>query len=222
MATISAKLVGDLRTATGAGMMDCKKALVESDGDYEKAVEHLRKAGIAKAAKKAGRIAAEGKVFSYIHGDGSIGVLAEINCETDFVARTEKFETFCKDICLHICAIKPEYITEEDIPAELIEKEKAIFSATDDLKGKPEHVLGKIVEGRIAKFKKEVCLLTQSFVKDQNKDVQQYIKETISELGENISVRRFVRWEMGEGIEKKTDNLACEVAAAMKTAMDNA
>jgi elongation factor Ts len=222
MADISAKLVMDLRGATGAGMMDCKKALIETNGDYEKAVDHLRKAGIAKAAKKSGRIAAEGKVFSYIHGDGKIGVLAEINCETDFVARTEKFEDFCKNVCLHICAMKPEFVSDSEIPAETIEKEKEIYSATDDLKGKPENIIEKIVTGRIEKYKKEVCLLTQPFVKDQNKNISDYIKETIAELGENISVRRFVRWEMGEGIAKKEDNLACEVAKAMSEAQANA
>lgn len=208
---ISAQAVKELRERTGAGMMDCKKALQETNGDMEKAVEYLREKGLAAAAKKAGRIAAEGIVTSYIHAGGRVGVLVEINCETDFVAKTEEFQQLGKDIAMQIAASKPQYVRREEVPADVIEKEKQILRAQALNEGKPENIVEKMVEGRIEKFYKEVCLLEQPFVKNPDITVEQLIKEKIAKIGENINVRRFVRYEMGEGLEKRQDDFAAEV-----------
>lgn len=208
---ITADMVKQLRERTGAGMMDCKKALGESNGDMEKAVEYLREKGLAAAAKKAGRIAAEGIVDAYIHGDGRIGVLLEVNIETDFAAKNEEFRTFVKDVAMQIAASKPEYIRREEVPSEAVEKEKEILKAQALNEGKPEKIVEKMVEGRIDKFYKEICLLEQPFIKDPDKTVQQLLTEKISTIGENITIRRFVRFEKGEGLAKKEENFAEEV-----------
>jgi len=209
---ITAEMVKQLRERTGAGMMDCKKALTETNGDMEKAIEFLRERGIAAAAKKAGRIAAEGLVDAYIHGDGRIGVLVEVNIETDFAAKNEEFRKFVKDIAMQIAAARPEYVRREDVPAEVIEKEKEILRAQALNEGKPEKIVDKMVEGRIEKFYKEVCLLEQPWIKDPDKTIQQLLTEKIATIGENINIRRFVRFERGEGIAKKEENFAEEVA----------
>ncbi|HOM01233.1 MAG TPA: translation elongation factor Ts [Acetivibrio sp.] len=208
---ITAEMVKELRERTGAGMMDCKKALSEANGDMEKAIEILREKGLAAAAKKAGRIAAEGLVDAYIHGDGRIGVLVEVNIETDFAAKNEDFKAFVKDIAMHIAASKPEYISRDEVPAETVEKEKEILRAQALNEGKPEKIVEKMVEGRIDKFYKEICLLEQPFIKDPDKTVQQLLNEKIALIGENINIRRFVRFERGEGIQKKEENFAEEV-----------
>ncbi len=208
---ISAEQVKELREMTGAGMMECKKVLEEANGDKEKAAELLRERGVVKAAKKAGRIAAEGLVESYIHGDGRIGVLVEVNIETDFAAKNPEFREFVKDVAMQIAATKPEYVRREDVPAEVIEKEKEIIKAQAINEGKPEAVAEKIVAGRIDKFYEEVCLLEQDFIKDPDKKVQEVLTEKISSIGENITIRRFVRFERGEGIQKKEENFAEEV-----------
>ena len=215
MANITAGLVKELRELTGAGMMDCKKALVEKDGDLTKAAEYLREKGIADSVKKAGRIAAEGIVASYIHMGGRIGVLLELNCETDFVAKTDKFQQLAADLAMQIAAAKPEYVSKEDVPAEALEKEKEILTQQALNEGKPEKVVEKMVAGRIEKFYKEVCLLEQPYIKGDDESVGDLIKQAIAEIGENINVRRFVRYEMGEGLEKKVENFAEEVAAQM-------
>lgn len=198
---ITANLVKELREQTGAGMMDCKKALMETSGDFSKAVEFLRKKGIASAAKKAGRATKEGTVSAYIHGEGKVGVLVEINCETDFVARTEQFRQLVKDISMHIAAASPAYVRPEEVPAEIIAKEKEIAVAQMAATGKPAAVLEKIAEGKIKKFFEDSCLVSQPFVKDPSKTIDQIVKETIAVLGENISVRRFSRFVLGEGIK---------------------
>ena len=208
---ISAEQVKELREMTGAGMMECKKVLEEANGDKEKAAELLRERGVVKAAKKAGRIAAEGLVESYIHGDGRIGVLVEVNIETDFAAKNPEFREFVKDVAMQIAATKPEYVKREEVPAEVIEKEKEIIKAQAINEGKPEAVAEKIVAGRIDKFYEEVCLLEQDFIKDPDKKVQEVLTEKISSIGENITIRRFVRFERGEGIQKKEENFAEEV-----------
>ena len=208
---ISAEQVRELREMTGAGMMECKKVLEEANGDKEKAAELLRERGVVKAAKKAGRIAAEGLVESYIHGDGRIGVLVEVNIETDFAAKNPEFREFVKDVAMQIAATKPEYVRREEVPADVIEKEKEIMKAQAIAEGKPEAVAEKIVAGRIDKYYSEVCLLEQDFVKDPDKTVQQVLTEKISSIGENITIRRFVRFERGEGIQKKEENFAEEV-----------
>jgi elongation factor Ts len=213
---ITAQMVKELRERTGAGMMDCKKALTETGGDIEKAIEYLREKGLAAAAKKAGRIAAEGLVDSYIHPGGRVGVLVEVNCETDFVAKTEDFQNLVKDIAMQIAAAKPEYVRREEIPADVLEKEKAIYRAQALEEGKPEKIVDRIVEGRLEKYYKEVCLLEQPFIKDPDKDVQTIVNEAIAKIGENISVRRFARFERGEGLEKRQNDLAAEVAAQLK------
>ena len=199
---ISAGLVKELREKTGAGMMDCKKALMETSGDFEKAVEYLRKKGIASAAKKAGRMTKEGAVTSYIHGEGKVGVLLEVNCETDFVARTEQFRQLVKDLAMHIAAANPQWVRPEEIPAEIIAKEKEIAVAQMQASGKPAAVLEKIAEGKIKKFYEDNCLLHQVFVKDPNKTIEQLLKEAIATLGENISVRRFARFVLGDGLKE--------------------
>ncbi|MFZ5966558.1 MAG: translation elongation factor Ts [Bacillota bacterium] len=208
---ISAAMVKDLREKTGVGMMDCKKALEEANGDMEKAVEILREKGLAKAAKKSGRITAEGLVESYIHG-GRIGVLVEVNSETDFVAKNDEFKQFVKDVAMQIAASNPQYIRREEVSDEAIQKEKEILRAQALNEGKPEKIVDKMVEGRIEKFFKEVCLLEQSFIRDPEITIQDLLNEKIGRIGENISIRRFVRFEVGEGIEKKEENFAEEVA----------
>jgi elongation factor Ts len=213
---ISAQQVKELREKTGAGMMDCKKALTEANGDMEKAVEILRERGLAAAAKKSGRIAAEGIVESYIHMGGKIGVLVEVNCETDFVAKTDEFRSFVKDVAMHIAASRPQYIRREEVPAEVVEKEKEILRAQTLNEGKPANIVDKIVEGRIDKFFKEVCLLEQPFVKNPDITIDELVKEKIAKIGENINIRRFARFEMGEGLEKKEDNFVAEVMAQVK------
>ncbi len=196
---ITAGMVKDLREKTGAGMLDCKKALAEASGDFEKAVEYLRKRGIASAAKKAGRATKEGLVTSYIHGEGRVGVLLEVNCETDFVARTEQFKNFVKDVAMHIAAASPQWVSPEEVPAAIIAKEKEIAVAQMQASGKPAAVLEKIAEGKIKKFYEDNCLLHQTFVKDPNKTIEQLLKELIGALGENMAIRRFARFMLGEG-----------------------
>jgi elongation factor Ts len=213
---ITATMVKELREKTGAGMMDCKKALTETNGDMEKAMEYLREKGIAKAAKKAGRIAAEGVVESYIHAGGRIGVLVEVNCETDFVAKTDDFKTFVKDVAMQIAAMNPKYVRSEDIPEEEVQKEREILRQQALQEGKPENIVDKMVEGRLKKHFQEICLLDQAYVKDPDKTIDQLLKETIAKLGENINIRRFVRYEMGEGLEKKEDNFVEEVMSQVK------
>ena len=208
---ITAEQVRELRELTGAGMMECKRVLEETNGDKEKASELLRERGVVKAAKKAGRIAAEGLVESYIHGDGRIGVLVEVNIETDFAAKNPEFREFVKDIAMQIAATKPEYVKREEVPTEVIEKEKEIIKAQALNEGKPEAAIEKIVTGRIDKFFAETCLLEQDFIKDPDKTVQQVLTEKIANIGENITIRRFVRFERGEGIAKKEENFAEEV-----------
>ena len=209
---ISAEMVRDLRERTGAGMMDCERALTEANGDMEKAIDLLREKGLAAAAKKAGRIAAEGIVEAYIHGGGRIGVLVEVNCETDFVAKTDEYKEFCRNIAMQIAAANPEYVTREEVPADVLEREKSIARAQAINDGKPEKILDKIVDGRIEKFYKEVCLMEQVYIKNNDQTVSQYLTEKIAKMGENISIRRFARFVVGEGIEKRQDDLAAEVA----------
>jgi elongation factor Ts len=214
MAEISAKLVKELRDQTGAGMMDCKKALAENAGDMEKAAEWLRKKGIASAAKKEGRIAAEGLVGSYIHTGGRVGVLVEVNCETDFVARREEFQQLVRNVAMQVAACpNVEYVSVDDIPQEFVKKEQEIEMGREDLAKKPENVREKIVLGRIEKRLKELSLLDQPYIRDQNITVEELVKQTSSQIGEKIQVRRFVRFVLGEGIEKKEVNFAEEVAA---------
>ena len=206
MAEISAKAVKELRERTNAGMMDCKKALQETDGDMEKAIEWLRQKGLASAGKKAGRVAAEGLVDSYIHTGGRIGVLVEVNCETDFVARNQAFSELVRNIAMQIAACpNVEYVRVSDIPPEVVEKEKAIEMGKDDLAGKPENIREKIVAGRIEKRLKEMSLVDQAYIKDQNKSVEDLVKEAIAQLGENIQIRRFSRYVLGEGIERSSE-----------------
>jgi elongation factor Ts len=213
---ITAAMVKELRERTGAGMMDCKKALTEANGDMERAIEILREKGIASAAKKAGRVTAEGLVEAYIHGGGRIGVLVEVNCETDFVAKNEEFRAFVHDVAMHIAAANPQYVRRDDVPADVIEKERSILRTQTLNEGKPEHIVDKIVEGRLEKFFKEVCLLEQPFVKDPDKTVEEVLKEKIAHIGENISIRRFARFVLGEGIEKKETNFVEEVMAQVR------
>ena len=211
MAEITAALVKELRERTGAGMMDCKKALSATDGDLEKAIDFLREKGLAAAAKKAGRVAAEGLVEAYIHGGGRIGVLVEVNCETDFVAKTDAFKELVKDIAMHIAATNPSYLKREEVPTAELEHEQAVLAEQARNEGKPEKIIEKMVAGRIEKYYKEVCLMEQPFVKDPDKTISDLITESIAKIGENISIRRFTRYQLGEGIEKKEENFAEEV-----------
>lgn len=210
---ITAQMVKDLRERTGAGMMDCKNALNNANGDVEKAIDILREKGLAAAAKKAGRIAAEGIVEAYIHGGGRIGVLVEINCETDFVAKTPEYKEFCRDIAMQIAASSPEYVRREEIGEDILDRERNIARTQALNEGKPEKIVDKIVEGRLEKFFKQVCLVEQEYIKDNDKTVQDYVNDKIAKIGENISIRRFARFHVGEGIEKKQSNLAEEIAA---------
>lgn len=208
---ISLELIKELRERTSAGINDCKKALAETNGDIDKAADFLREKGLAAAAKKAGRIASEGIVESYIHAGGRIGVLLEVNCETDFVAKNEVFRNFVKDVAMHIAAVNPQYISKEDVPAEDIEKERAVLRAQALNEGKPEKIVDKMVEGRISKFYENYCLLEQPFVKDNDKKVIDVLNSLVATIGEKITVRRFVRYEKGEGLAKKEENFAEEV-----------
>ncbi|PWM78876.1 MAG: translation elongation factor Ts [Phascolarctobacterium sp.] len=216
MAEITAALVKELRERTGAGMMDCKKALSATEGDMDKAIDFLREKGLAAAAKKAGRVAAEGLVESYIHGGGRIGVLVEVNCETDFVAKTDNFKSLVKDIAMHIAAANPSYLRREEVPASELEHEKMVLTEQARNEGKPEKIIEKMVTGRIEKYYKEVCLLEQPFVKDPDKTINDLITESIAKIGENISIRRFTRYQLGEGIEKKQEDFAAEVMSFVK------
>lgn len=217
MADISAQQVKELREMTGSGIMDCKRALQATEADVEKAVAWLREKGIASAAKKSGRIAAEGIVDSYIHANGRIGVLVEVNIETDFAAKNEKFRAFVKDIAMQIAAANPKWLTREDVPAADLEKEKEIIINKNLNEGKPEKIImERILPGNIEKFYKENCLMEQEFVKDDSKTIEILTKEMIATIGENISIRRFVRFEMGEGLAKKEENFAEEVMKQIK------
>ena len=214
MGNITAKLVKDLRDKTGAGMMDCKKALNETDGNVEKALEWLRKKGIASAEKKSGRVAAEGSIGSYIHTGSRVGVLLELNCETDFVARGDIFQSLLKDVSMQVAACpNVEYVSIDQIPKDVVEKEKQIEMGRDDLSGKPENIKEKIVEGRIAKRLNELVLLSQPYIKDSALTVEDLVKQAAAKIGENIKVRRFTRYTLGEGIEKNEMDFADEVAS---------
>ncbi len=212
MPDVTAQMIKDLRERTGAGMADCKKALLECAADIDKAVEYLRKKGIAAAAKRQVRIATEGMVASYVHGS-RIGVLVEINCETDFVARNPDFQAFAREVAMQVAAMSPQYVDAADIPAAVLEKEKAIRLEQAKTSGKPEAVWGRIVEGQIAKWAKEVCLLDQAWMKDPEakKDVRSLLTDLVAKTGENIRVRRFVRYEVGEGLDKRADDFVDEV-----------
>lgn len=217
MAQITASLVKELRDRTLAGMADCKKALEEAGGDMEKAAEWLRKKGITKAGQAQSRQASEGAIHSYIHMGGKIGVLVEINCQTDFVARTDDFKNFCKDVAMHIAGRDPfpMFVSDEEIPADVVEKERNFHldKARENQKGKPENIVQNIVDGQVKKWKKDICLLDQEFVKDPTKDIRTLMLELSAKTGEKISVRRFVRYALGDGLQKKTENFAEEVAA---------
>jgi elongation factor Ts len=218
MGDTSAAAVKALRERTGAGMMDCKKALLECDGDMDKAIDFLREKGLAAAAKKEGRIAAEGVVESYIHGNGRIGVLIEVNCETDFVARSDSYRQLVKDIAMQIAAAKPEYLAISDVPEDVIEHEKEIYRQQALNEGKPESLLDKLVLGRLDKFYQEVCLLEQTYIKDEKHKlkIKDLLLDQVSKIGEKISVRRFARFELGEGLEKRQDNFVDEVMKEMQ------
>ncbi len=212
MAEITAQMIKDLRERTGAGMSDCKKALAECDTDMEKAIEYLRKKGIASAAKKATRIASQGTVAAYLHGS-RIAVLVEVNCETDFVARNTEFVGFAKEVAMQVAAMSPQYVSKDDVPADVLDKEKGIRQEQAKQSGKPEAVWPKIVEGQIAKWYKDVCLLDQTWVKDPEgkKDIRSLLTDLVAKTGENVRVRRFVRYEVGEGLEKRADDFVEEV-----------
>ena len=212
MSEITTQMIKDLRERTQAGMSDCKKALTECDGDMEKAVEYLRKKGIAQAAKKATRIAAEGTIASYLHGS-RIGVLVEVNCETDFVARNPDFQSFAREVAMQVAAMSPQYVSQDEIPAAVIEQERSIRMELARQQGKPEAMLQKIVDGQIAKWFKEVCLLDQLWMRDPEgkKDIRGLLTDLIGKIGENIKVRRFMRYEVGEGLVKRTDDVVEEV-----------
>lgn len=209
--SITAQDIANLRAQTGAGMLDCKKALEEAGGDMDQAIDLLRKKGIAKAAKRAGKIAAEGAVASYIHGEGRVGVLVEVNCETDFVAKNEGFQALVRDIAMHIAAAAPKYVTREEVAADELEREKAVYADQLKEEGKPAEMIDQIVEGKLGKFYGEICLLEQKFIKDEDKTIEQLLTEKTGEIGEKISVRRFTRYELGEGIQKETKDFASEV-----------
>ena len=212
MTQITAKLVSELREKTGAGMMDCKKALGETNGDLEKAIDYLRQKGLAAAQKKQSRIAAEGAIGSYIHS-GRIGVMVEVNCETDFVAKSEDFQTFVKDVAMHVAAADPKFVRSTEMDQAFVEREIAIYTAQLKEEGKPENMISKIVEGKVKKLSTEVCLLDQKFIKNPDISVQDLINELTIKVGEKIDVRRFVKFNLGEGIEKKVDDFAAEVAS---------
>ena len=208
---ITSAMVKELREKSGAGMMDCKKALTETNGDMDKAVDFLREKGLASVAKKSSRIASEGIVESYVHG-GRIGVLVEVNSETDFVAKNEEFQNFVKDIAMQIAAVAPEYVSREEVPAEEVEHEKNVLTEQARGENKPEHIIEKMVQGRLEKFYEEICLLDQDFIKDSDKKIRDILNDLIAKIGENIKIRRFVRYEVGEGLEKREEDFAEEVA----------
>lgn len=209
----SAKDIKQLREQTGAGMLDCKKALTESGGDFQEAIDWLRKKGLAAAAKKAGRVASEGAVGAYIHANGKIGVLVEVNAETDFVARTDQFQNLVKDVAMHIAASAPQFVSSDDIPEQVLQREKKLQLERVVEEGKPEHIADRIVEGRLKKYFTEICLLDQPWFRDDDKTVGDVLSEAVGTIGENIRVRRFTRYELGEGLEKREDDFAAEVAA---------
>jgi elongation factor Ts len=212
--SISANSVKELREKTGAGMMDCKKALEETKGNFDQAIDWLRAKGLSKAAKKSGRVAAEGLVTSYIHAGGRIGVLLEVNSETDFVARNEEFQAFTRDVAMHIAAMGPQYVQQSDVEEAAREKEKSVLRAKAIEEGKKPEFLDKILDGQIKKWASDICLMDQKFVKNPDKTVGELLNELIAKIGENLVIRRFVRFELGEGIEKKKEDFAAEVAAA--------
>lgn len=214
MPEVTTAMVRELRQRTSAGILDCKKALNETNGDMDKAIAYLREKGLAAAAKKSGRIAAEGLVDSYIHLGGRVGVLIEVNCETDFVAKTEGFQEFVRDMAMQVAASRPEYVSREDVPEDVVNSEKEIYMAAAKNEGKPEHILERIVTGRMERFFQEICLLEQPFIKDTDKTVNQVLQELIAQLGENIAIRRFARFERGEGLARRDDSdFAQEVMA---------
>ena len=213
MRLMSMAQIKELRARTGAGILDCKKALAANENSIDAAVDWLRAKGIAKAAKKSTRAATEGLVHSYIHAGGKIGVLLEVNCETDFVAKNDGFKELVADIAMHIAAAAPEYVSRDEVPADVVAKEKEVQVARVVEEGKPAHIAEKIVEGRIGKFFEEICLLEQKFVKDDSKSVEAMLTDSVARIGENIKVRRFSRFVLGEGLEKKQDDFAAEVAA---------
>jgi elongation factor Ts len=213
---VTAQDIAKLRAQTGAGMLDCKKALDETNGDYEKALDWLRERGVAKAAKRAGKVTAEGAVASYIHGEGKVGVLVEVNCETDFVAKNDGFKSLVYDIALHIAGSVPQYLSRDQVPADVLERELSVYREQMKNEGKPAEMIEKIVTGKIDKFYGEICLLEQPFIKDEDKTIEQLLTEKTGEIGEKITIRRFARYELGEGIEKEKTNLADEVEAQLK------
>ena len=212
MAEISATLVKQVRERSGAGMNDCRSALIEANGDVEKALDLIQKKGLAKAIKKAGRIAAEGLVHSYVHAGGRLGVLAEINCETDFVSRNPDFKQFCEETCMQIAAMGAQFVKRDEIPESTVAKQREIFEAQLKEEGKPPQAWPKIMEGKLAKWSSEICLIDQESIVTQGKTIEQLRQELVAKIGENIQIRRFVRWELGEGIEKRKEDYAAEVA----------
>ena len=218
---IKAQLVKQLRDKTGAGMMDCKKALIETDGDIDKGAEWLRVKGLASAGKKAGRVAAEGQVGSYIHMGGKIGVLCEINCESDFVARGEMFSEFVKDVCMQIAAASPTYVRREEVPEDVVAKERSLFEEEVREQGKPDKIIDKIVSGKIDKWYTEICLIEQPWVKEPKQSIEQVRAALVQKTGENVQIRRFERFQLGEGIEKKSENLAEEIAKMQQAVRDD-
>ena len=216
--TVTPAMIKELRERTAAGLMDCKKALVETDGDIDKAIEFLRKKGLANAAKKAGRLASEGVVTSYIHSNNRVGVLLEVNCETDFVAQTPDFKQFCADVAMQIAAMNPAAVRREEMDTSKVESERVLLREKALAEGKPEKMVDKIVDGQINKFYSESVLLEQKFVKDDKKTIEHIQQEIVAKLGENIKIRRFTRYELGEGLEKKSEDFAAEVAAQIAAA----
>lgn len=214
--SISAQQVKELRELTGAGMMECKSALQEAEGDFEKSIVILRKKGLAAAAQKATRIASDGLIVSYVHPGGKIGVLVELNCETDFVAKTREFQELAKDLAMHIAALDPKYLRKEDVPPEVVEREKEIYREKAKSSGKPANVIEKIVEGQLSKFYADFCVYEQAFVKDDKITVGQLISERVVKTKENINLRRFIRYKLGDGLQKRSDDFAGEVAAQLK------
>lgn len=213
--SISVATISKLRDLTGAGMMDVKNALDEASGDEAKAIEILRKKGAAKAVKRASKVAAEGRVASYIHGEGRVGVLVEVNCETDFVSRGDKFGALVKDIAMHIAAVNPQYVSRDQMPTDMVEKEKNVYREQMAAEGKPADVMEKIIEGKLKKFYEDICLMEQKFIKDEDRTVGQVIEAAVGEIGEKIVVRRFARYELGEGIEKESVDFVAEVNAQL-------
>jgi elongation factor Ts len=216
--TVTPAMIKELRERTAAGLMDCKKALVETDGDIDKAIEFLRKKGLANAAKKAGRLASEGVVTAYIHSNNRVGVLLEVNCETDFVAQTPDFKQFCADVAMQIAAMNPAAVRREEMDTSKVESERVLLREKALAEGKPEKMVDKIVDGQINKFYSENVLLEQKFVKDDKKSIEQVQQEIVAKLGENVKIRRFTRYELGEGLEKKSEDFAAEVAAQIAAA----